>query len=477
MEPSLAFRTVAKIYRVRILLFLVSIYYPVASSAQILQSEESVQYSTRNLLVDGKVFHFLGGFVPGWHFGLENFTSGINQRLLHSAKENGINALHIMLPQFEKPRSTYIEEELVKLDSFIYLAGQEGIYILPEILQGIDIAQDGTNPYYHPQGIQGIIQDPVLRLAFKNRLGLLVNRVNTISGIAYKDDPAIMAWILVGEPLSAPWNYSTPPTISLQEFKDWVEEMAAYTKSIDTTHLVTIFTTGGIGAYWTNWTEAFDAPSLDFNYAEDAEMRIVNYFPQHKVTDYPLPLRNLNKPLLIGLSFTSGDWNSSAICGDTLLQANLLSQALPAYTDSGACGQIFQSWGVYNYVYFPEFARCFNYNSSMDSICRVFRHYAQEEGTFGWPPAPLKRVVMEPAGVKDHFAGNSVRAYPNPTTGWIGVYGIDVERISVFSMEGKKMLESRQAGIDLSPLTPGIYLFTLEKKDGTFTFLKVLRSY
>jgi hypothetical protein len=412
-------------------------------------------------LADGKSFHFLGGFIPGWHFGKEDFHSEINLEILKTARENGINALHIMMPEFENPRGNFIEQEVKKLDSFIYMAGQEGIYILPEIIQGVDIANNGSHPFYHPQGIQGIIQDSTLKQAFRNRISMLVNRVNTLSGIPYKEDPAIMAWILVGEPLSAPWNYGTPPDISLQEFKDWIEETAAFVKSMDPNHLVTIFTTGGIGAYYTEWTEPFNVPSLDFIYAEDADMRALNYFPQLPAAEYPLPLLALRKPLVIGISFTSGVWNGTNICGDTSLQTDLLRQALDFYESQGITGQIIQSWGSAHYPWIPDFAPCFNYNSSWDSLCGMFQAFATKTGTLGWPGKPLPRVEVQPAGMKLFPEIDQIKVYPNPTEGSIYIETDELVFAEIYSYTGTKLIQTDKRFIDLSSLKPGIYFLVI----------------
>ena len=55
-------------------------------------------------------------------------------------------------------------------------------------------------------------------------IATLVNRVNTITKIAYRDDPTIMAWETGNE-----LRESTAA---------WDREMAAYVKSIDQNHLV-----------------------------------------------------------------------------------------------------------------------------------------------------------------------------------------------------------------------------------------------
>ena len=42
--------------------------------------------------------------------------------------------------------------------------------------------------------------DPMIRGWYKDWIAHLLNRVNTITGVAYKDDPTIMTWELANEP-------------------------------------------------------------------------------------------------------------------------------------------------------------------------------------------------------------------------------------------------------------------------------------
>jgi mannan endo-1,4-beta-mannosidase len=55
-----------------------------------------------------------------------------------------------------------------------------------------------------------------------------VQRVNPLTGLAYRDDPTIMAWELMNE------GNASPEALRLA----WTAEMSAYVKSIDRNHLV-----------------------------------------------------------------------------------------------------------------------------------------------------------------------------------------------------------------------------------------------
>nr|GMD13183.1 mannan endo-1,4-beta-mannosidase 5 [Ipomoea batatas] len=81
---------------------------------------------------------------------------------------------------------------------------------------------------------------PVLIGYYKNHIKKVITRVNTITGISYKDDPIIMAWELMNEPRCQK-GYSG------KTVNGWVEEIASYVKSLDNRHLLEIGMEGFYG--------------------------------------------------------------------------------------------------------------------------------------------------------------------------------------------------------------------------------------
>ncbi|CAN1303248.1 Mannan endo-1,4-beta-mannosidase 6 [Linum perenne] len=71
---------------------------------------------------------------------------------------------------------------------------------------------------------------PTLRSYYKAHVKMVLNRVNTINNITYKEDPTIFAWELINEPRCT----SDPSGDKLQ--------MAVYVKSMDPKHLVEVGT-------------------------------------------------------------------------------------------------------------------------------------------------------------------------------------------------------------------------------------------
>ena len=65
--------------------------------------------------------------------------------------------------------------------------------------------------------------DPQLKDDYKRLVSLVLHRTNTLTGVRYMDDEAVLAWEL-GNELKAP--------------REWVREMAPYLKQLDPNHLV-----------------------------------------------------------------------------------------------------------------------------------------------------------------------------------------------------------------------------------------------
>ncbi|CAN0879533.1 Mannan endo-1,4-beta-mannosidase 6 [Linum grandiflorum] len=81
---------------------------------------------------------------------------------------------------------------------------------------------------------------PTLRSYYKAHVKMVLNRVNTITNVTYKEDPTIFAWELMNEPRCT----SDPSGDKLQS---WIQEMAVYVKSMDPKHLVEIGLEGFYG--------------------------------------------------------------------------------------------------------------------------------------------------------------------------------------------------------------------------------------
>ena len=79
--------------------------------------------------------------------------------------------------------------------------------------------------------------DATIKQWFRDYVSMLLNRTNTITGVKYKDEPAILAWEL-GNELRNRTNNAGERAQRIEDLLAWHREMAGYIKSIDQNHLV-----------------------------------------------------------------------------------------------------------------------------------------------------------------------------------------------------------------------------------------------
>ncbi len=141
--------------------------------------------------------------------------------------------VHVRAPR------VYSEEAFRALDKLLALCPEYDIrLILPFIDSHSFKGIRGMDEFAAFRGKSGaaFFADPQLKQDFENLVSDLLNRRNTVSGLLYKDDPAILAWQPANEAMSYFPDRGRPNDEAL--ITDWTLEMAAFIKSIDRNHLV-----------------------------------------------------------------------------------------------------------------------------------------------------------------------------------------------------------------------------------------------
>ena len=130
----------------------------------------------------------------------------------------------------------YNEAALRDLDFIIARGKQQNIrFILPLInywdeLGGICQYNTWAGASNPSANMEFFLSNKKTQLWFKEYIYMLLNRVNTYTGVAYKNEPAIFSWQIMNEGR----NSGQDPAI----LRDWYQEIAQYIKSIDPNHLV-----------------------------------------------------------------------------------------------------------------------------------------------------------------------------------------------------------------------------------------------
>lgn len=99
--------------------------------------------------------------------------------------------------------------------------------------------------------------DTTAKKWFENHIEKVINRVNSINNIPYKNDTSIMAWQLANEPEGGN---------NVTEYRNWLHKTAHFIKTLDTNHLVSIGSEGNTPSVenGTNFERDHDSPYIDY---------------------------------------------------------------------------------------------------------------------------------------------------------------------------------------------------------------------
>ena len=147
----------------------------------------------------------------------------------------------------------YDEQALRDLDAVIAYGKERNIsFILPfinywdqlggicqyNVWAGLEYEQARTN-------MEFFLNNEQTQQWYKNYIEMLMNRENTVTGITYKNEPAILSWQVMNEARN---NAQDPQILA-----DWYQEIAQYIKTISDNQLVSTGEEGFDDASLGNW--------------------------------------------------------------------------------------------------------------------------------------------------------------------------------------------------------------------------------
>ena len=118
------------------------------------------------------------------------------------------------------------EESFKVLDNVFALANRYGVRVMFDFTAEAGDFLGGIGTYAAQRGKKRaeFYTDPQLRADFQATIRHVLTRTNTITGVPYRDDKAVLAWQFGNEMYSAP--------------AAWLAEMGAFIKALDPNHLV-----------------------------------------------------------------------------------------------------------------------------------------------------------------------------------------------------------------------------------------------
>ncbi|XP_016514219.2 mannan endo-1,4-beta-mannosidase 5-like [Nicotiana tabacum] len=226
---------------------------------------------------------------------------------------------------------------------------------------------------------------PVLKDYYKNHIRKVVTRLNTITGMAYRDDSTIMAWELMNEPRCKA-DYSG------KIVNAWIQEMATFVKSIDRKHLLEIGMEGFYGDSMPEKKQFNPGYQVGTDFISSHLIKEIDFATIHAYTDQWLSGQNDNAQMAFMQRWITSHWQDSS----TILKKPLvLAEFGKSSKDPG-----------------------FNLNARdtyMSSVYRNIYNYAKSGGTMGG--SLVWQLVAQ--GMENIDDGYSIILAQNPSTAGI----------------------------------------------------------
>lgn len=174
-------------------------------------------------------------------------------------------------PKFQPEPGTYDESVFERMDFIVKTAKDHGIRLVVPFVDYWAEEHGGMKMYTDwsetADGKQDFYTDEQAKRLYKDYVREFVRRENTLTGVEYRDEPAILMWELANEPRATDGD----------AFRDWIAEMSAFVKDIDPNHLVS---TGEEGFYAANRV-GYGNDFLRDHAVSDVDVCSFHLWPQH----------------------------------------------------------------------------------------------------------------------------------------------------------------------------------------------------
>lgn len=217
----------------------------------IVNKADFVQVQNRAFIRNGKPFRFAGSnayYLPNYAkidptvvertfnaFKAANITV-VRMWAFYDGYDCGYSATDSNENVIQTSPGIFNEQALRDLDFVIARGKQQNItFILPFInfwdeLGGICQYNTWAGAKDPSGNLDFFLKSKEIQSWYRQYIYMLLNRVNTFTGVAYKNEPAIFSWQIMNEGRNRGLN----PEI----LRDWYREIAQYIKSIDPNHMV-----------------------------------------------------------------------------------------------------------------------------------------------------------------------------------------------------------------------------------------------
>ncbi|MGI5242752.1 cellulase family glycosylhydrolase [Dactylosporangium sp. CA-139066] len=216
-------------------------------------AERGTGFVTRqgsDLRLDGKTFRFAGSNNYYLHYNSRAMVddvlgdaaaAGFNVLRTWGFMESGQNGVSFLSFDGTKPVPNDGPDGLQRLDYVLKAAHDKGIrLVIPLTNNWSDFG--GMDQYVRWHGgthHDDFYTDPVVRGWYKDWVAHVLNRTNSLTGVQYKDDPAVMAWELANEPrCGGSGALPRSATCTDKTLVSWADDVSRFIHASDPHHLV-----------------------------------------------------------------------------------------------------------------------------------------------------------------------------------------------------------------------------------------------
>jgi len=256
------------------------------------RAEDFVTREGNHFIADDRPFYYAGAnnFYLGYFHQDESYRPMIDE-VMGEARAMGLSVMRTWAfndggansdgyPEswaLQTSPGVYNEAAFVGLDYVLYKAQSLGMRVSLSLVNNWD-AYGGMNWYnaHSPTATwhDEFYTDPTTRQWYKDHVTTVLNRINTFTGEAYKNDPTIFSWELANEPRA-----SAATGAALHA---WLAEMSAFVKSQDPNHMVA---TGLEGFYTNRGPEWFNNGFTGTDFIRDNALPDIDYATLHIYPD------------------------------------------------------------------------------------------------------------------------------------------------------------------------------------------------
>ena len=303
--------------------YLIQIIFVLSLISTSSYAQNFIQCEGTRFIKDGQTYHYLG--VNYWYGMNLASASGDRQRLireLDQLQNLGITNLRIMaasegpddepwriVPALQTAPGVYNEELLEGLDFLLVELSKRKMHAVLCLNnmwpwtggfgQYINWATGKSIPYPPPaeggnwlryiKFVTAFFAEAKAQEFYRNHIAFIVNRVNSISKIPYKEDSTIMSWQLANEPRAM---------LKQGQYRKWIETTAAYIRELDPHHLISVGSEGNALLTWSSkFRKEHAIKNIDYCTAHIWVENWSWYDPQKAERSFPKAIRKAQKYL------------------------------------------------------------------------------------------------------------------------------------------------------------------------------------